>query len=132
MNEELRRDIVKHQMLSSHTCIEEVLYLKDGAFYNAAMARLYYACFHATSALLIANAFEAKTHSGVRTILGKEFVQTGKIAPELGRFYTKLFNKRQDGDYDNFIFFDENDLEELLPQAITFIETIEELISQKL
>ncbi|MCD8268877.1 MAG: HEPN domain-containing protein [Parabacteroides sp.] len=130
MNEELRQDIIHHQLYSARTCIQEVLYLKEGAFYNAAMARLYYACYHAASALLIANAFETKTHNGIRTILGKEFVQTGKISPELGRFYTKLFNKRQDGDYDNFIFFDEKDLDEFYPLAITFIETIEQLINK--
>ncbi|MFV0582683.1 MAG: HEPN domain-containing protein [Parabacteroides gordonii] len=131
MNEELRQDIVHHQMQSARTCMDEVLYLRQGDFFNAAMARLYYACFHAASALLIAYAFESKTHNGVRTILGKEFVQTGKISPELGRFYTKLFNKRQDGDYDNFIFFDDTDLEEFYPQAVIFIEAIEKIIQSR-
>lgn len=130
MNDELRQEIIRHQLHCSRTCIQEVLYLKEGSFYNAAMARLYYACFHAASALLIANEFETKTHNGIRTILGKEFVQTGKISPELGRFYTKLFNKRQDGDYDNFIFFDEKDLEEFYPQALIFIDAIERLINK--
>lgn len=128
MNEELRLQIVQHQLQSARTCIKEVLYLKEGAFYNAAMARLYYACFHAASALLISCSFETKTHNGIRAVIGKEFVQTGKLSPELGRFYTKLYNKRQDSDYDNFIFFEEADLDEFYPQALEFIEAIEKLI----
>ncbi len=92
------------------------------------MTRLYYACFHAASALLIANGLETKTHNGVRTVLGREFVQTGKLSPELGRFYTKMYNKRQDGDYDSFIFFEDKDVEEVVPYVKQFVEEIERIV----
>ncbi len=131
MNDELRCEIVRHQLQSAHTCIAEGLYLQTGGYYNAAMARLYYACFHAASALLIANGMETKTHNGVRTILGREFVQTGKFSPELGRFYTKMYNKRQDGDYDSFIFFEDKDVEEVLPYVKQFVEEVKKNIRIK-
>ncbi|WP_455622521.1 HEPN domain-containing protein [Parabacteroides sp.] len=128
MDDKLRSDIVGHRMRSARTCYDEALYLRKGRFYNAAMTRFYYACFHASSALLIANGIEVKTHNGIRQKLGQEFVQTGKLPSCLGRFYTNLFNKRQDGDYDDFIFFEDADLEEVQPQVAEFIACVQELI----
>ncbi|WP_455624748.1 HEPN domain-containing protein [Parabacteroides sp.] len=128
MDDELRLDIVMHRMRNARTCVREAVYLCEGQFFNAAMTRFYYACFHAASALLIANGIEVKTHNGVRLMLGREFVQTGKFPQSLGRFYTNLYNKRQDGDYDDFIFFEDEDLKEVQPQVDEFIARIEELI----
>lgn len=130
MDNELRLEIIGHRMRSARMCYEEALYLMEGQYYNASMTRFYYACFHASSALLIANGIEVKTHNGIRQMLGQEFVQTGKVPLHLGRFYTNLFNKRQDGDYDDFVFFDAADLEEVQPQVAEFIGCIEELIRE--
>ncbi|MBR7034543.1 MAG: HEPN domain-containing protein, partial [Bacteroidales bacterium] len=48
---------------------------------------MYYACFYAASALLIANEIQVKSHEGVRQQLGLHFVLTGKIPQEQGDFY---------------------------------------------
>lgn len=42
----------------------------------------------------MANFIETKFHDGVRQMLGKEFILTGKIPVELGRFYSVAFSKR--------------------------------------
>lgn len=132
VDDELRLEIVLHRKQSARTCLREAVYLREGQFYNASMTRFYYACYHVASALLIASGIEVKTHSGVRLMLGREFVQAGKLSPELGRFYTNLFNKRQDGDYDDFILFEDRDIEEVQPLAEIFVRSVERLIDETL
>jgi uncharacterized protein (UPF0332 family) len=41
-----------------------------------------------------------------------------------------MFNNRISGDYDDFITFDLEMIEELIPQAQLFIEVIEKLIEE--
>jgi len=43
-----------------------------------------------------------------------------------------MFNNRISGDYDDFITFDLEMVEELIPQAQLFIEAIEKLIEENL
>ena len=72
-------------------------------------------------------AIEVKSHDGVRLNLGKHVVMEGLLSPELGRFYSRLFSKRSTGDYDDFVNHTLETVNELLPQARLFIDT---LISQ--
>ena len=89
---------------------------------------MYYACFYAVSALLIKHNFNAVTHSGVRHLFGQHFIVTGKIPFELGKHYTKLFEKRQKSDYDDFVQIDIEMVKGLYPGSLDLIEAIEKII----
>jgi len=91
---------------------------------------MYYACYYAVSALLIHNGIETQTHAGVRQMLGLHFIRTGRLSQEQGRFYSTLFNDRHSGDYDDFIFFNQEITEGTYPQAMEFIRNIEKLIRE--
>lgn len=95
--------------------------------FNAAINRLYYACFYAVGALLAKNKITAHTHQGVKQMFGLHFVVTGKVSNEYACFYSQLFNDRVSGDYDDFLFFDEKMLQAIRPQAENFIACIESL-----
>lgn len=128
MEDELRYNIVNYRLTSARNALGEVISLSKDGYFNAAMSRMYYACFHAASALLINSGFIVRTHSGVRQVLGKEFVLTGLLPRELSKFYTKIFNKRQNSDYEDFVNYTSEDIEYLYPQAVALIDTIEKLI----
>ena len=72
----------------------------------------------------------AHTHNGVRHILSKEFVLPGLLPRELSKFYTDIFNKRQNSDYEDFVNYTSEDIDFLYPQAVSFIDAIEKLIKQ--
>lgn len=72
--------------------------------------------------------FTPNTHAGVKQLLGLHFVTTGKISRELGRYYTILFERRHSSDYDDFIFTDLEEINDLYPKAAEFISTIESII----
>ena len=63
-------------------------------------------------------------------MLGLHFVKTKILDNEYARFYAQMFNNRISGDYDDFITFDLDMLEELIPQAEKYIEVIETIINE--
>ena len=110
--------------------MEEIPYLRDQGYYNTAINRLYYACYYAAVALLTKHHISTGTHAGVKTMLGLHFVSKGKISKESGRAFTILFDSRQSGDYDDFVYITRKDIDELLPMAKRFIEEIDALLDQ--
>jgi uncharacterized protein (UPF0332 family) len=127
LTDEQRRDIVSYRMDNARKMLAEVESHRENGFYNTAVNRMYYACYYAATAKLISMGIEVKSHDGVRLNLGKHVVMAGHLSPELGRFYSRLFSKRSTGDYDDFITHTLATVDELLPQARQFIDT---LISQ--
>ena len=69
---------------------------------NAALNRLYYACFYTATALLFSKNIFTKTHTGVKQMLGLHFISTGQLSLTLGQFYSNIFRSRQGYDYDDF------------------------------
>jgi toxin-antitoxin system antitoxin component len=132
MTDEERNAIVRYRMDNASGTLREVLDHCESGYYNTAVNRIYYACYYAASALLIANGFAVKSHDGVRQMLGKEFVLTGKIPIELGKFYSIAFSKRSSGDYEDFVTHDRSTVENLYPQAERFVKLISILLSDYL
>ena len=130
LTDEQRVDIVRYRLENALNTLAEVSSHRENGFYNTAVNRMYYACYYAASALLIAHHIETKSHEGVRQQLGLNFVLTGKISQEQGRFYSRLFSKRTTGDYDDFITHTEVTVDELYPQAQSFVATIDNLLKK--
>ena len=128
LTDEQRVDIVKYRLENAFNTLSEVESHRKNGFYNTAVNRMYYACYYAARAILTAYHIEAKSHEGVRQQLGLNFVLTGKISEEQGRFYSRLFSKRTTGDYDDFINHTLETVDELYPQAHAFVNTIAELL----
>lgn len=129
MTDEQRNDIVNYRIENAVNTLQEVLNHSESGYYNTAVNRLYYACYYAATALLVANCIETKSHDGVRQMLEKEFILTGKIPVELGRFCSVAFCKRSAGDYEDFITHTRDTVMELYPQAENFVECVKELLS---
>lgn len=101
--------------------------MRSGNFYNAAINRLYYACFYAATGLLLAKGIEANTHNGVKTMLSFHFVRTGLLSLEHGSTFSNLFDKRHSGDYEDFAYCDAALVDYLRPRAEAFIKVVENL-----
>lgn len=82
-------------------------------------------CFIAVNGLLLSNNFSSSKHSGVRSLFNKEFVNKGLVDKKLGKFYSRIFEERQEGDYKDFIKFDNNIVRGWLESAEDFVEKIE-------
>lgn len=129
MNEDIRQDIVIYRMGKAHQLLHDVDILVENELWNSTINRMYYACFHAVSALLIKNGIEVKSHMGVRQAFGLHFVKTGKVSLEYGRIFSRIYDKRQSSDYDDFIEFTKEEVEKLYPQIKSFIQIINDLVN---
>jgi uncharacterized protein len=90
--------------------------------------RIYYAAFYAVSALLLERGLSFKKHTGVRAALHKNFIQTGEIDREWGRFYERIFEKRNEGDYLPFVFLNREETKIDLHACSEFLEVIRGLL----
>lgn len=78
--------------------------LKDGHLHSA-VNRQYYACFYIVSALLFAEGYASSKHSGIRALFNRHWIKTGRLPQDLSRIYRDQFQRRQRGDYDDFVHF---------------------------
>ncbi|MBX9782531.1 MAG: HEPN domain-containing protein [Chitinophagaceae bacterium] len=98
--------------------------LLNNGHYDAAVNRLYYACFYAVNAVLLTKDIKVKSHAGVKQVFGEFFIKPGIIHKNEGRFYSILFNYRQDSDYLDFAEVSKEFTEELTNEADTFVQVL--------
>jgi uncharacterized protein (UPF0332 family) len=118
---EWSKDLVLYRMLRAHETLEDARILANAGRWNACVNRLYYACFYAVSALLVRDGLSSSKHAGIRGLFNREYVKTGKVPKDLARIYNDLFERRQEGDYIDFVSFQES-------QVVPWISKAEELV----
>ncbi len=128
LSNEHREALVAYRLERAGKTLEEADYMRKGGFYNAAVNRLYYACYYAATALLAAHNIEANTHSGVKVMLSYHFVRTELLSLEHGATFSNLFDKRHSSDYDDFSYCDATLVDYLRPRAKDFIAAVEKLM----
>lgn len=130
LDAESRAAIVDYRLERAYETLKEADYNTEGGYYNAAVNRLYYACYYAASALLLKKEITVHTHSGVKTQLSLHFVRTGLLSMEHGATFSLLFEKRQASDYNDFAYCDLGTVKMLRPRAEAFIKEVEQLTRQ--
>lgn len=118
---EWSKDLVLYRMTRADETLEDARILAKAGRWNACVNRLYYACFYAVSALLVMDGLSSSKHAGIRSLFNRQYVKTGKIPKNLARIYNDLFERRQEGDYIDFVSFQE-------AQVLPWISKAEELI----
>ena len=84
-----------------------------------------------TGALLIAFNYTAQSHSGVIHLLGLYFIKPGKVSKEAGKIYSRLYEIRQTGDYDDLFQLEESDILPLIKPAEKYIEELKSFLNKK-
>ena len=130
LDEQSRKALVQYRIDRASETLKEAQVLAREGYYNAAANRLYYACFYSTLALLIANNINTSSHAGAKTMLGLHFVAKGLLSKEYGKIFSRLFEIRHSGDYDDFVYCDKVLIDEYMPKAQDFLNAIEDLIGK--
>ena len=118
LDDNTRAAVVEYRVEKSKEALREVEYLIDGGFYSSAVSRLYYACYYAVVALLVANKISTQSHAGIKTMLSYHFVRTNRLDKQLAKTFFELFDLRHSNDYDDFSLCDKETIEDLMPRAI--------------
>ena len=128
LDEQSRAELVKYRISRADEAIQEAQLMANDCHYNAAVNRLYYACFYAVQALLVKHGILSSTYAGVKTMLSLHFVSKGVIDVEYGKTFSRLFEIRHSGDYDDFVYCDKEMIDEYTPKAEAFVSKIKELL----
>lgn len=130
LDSETRAAMIAYRLERAHSTLGEADLLYSGGYFNAAVNRLYYACYYATIALLLSRHIEAFTHNGVKTQLSMHFVRDGRLSLEHSTTFGLLFDKRHSSDYGDFAYCDASLVDALRPKAEAFILAVEALTKE--
>jgi len=108
-------------------------------FYDWAITGCYYACYHASLALIITKGFSSKNHLATLYILIKEFYKKGLDSEDIQTlsnlldyqdvlFYVESKNKREDATYSTKMKFDKSEAEQLRVKAALFVSKIKMML----
>lgn len=128
---QLRRDIISYRIEKSHRSFEEANTISKLGYWNLTGNRLYYCVFHMASALLLDKGLSAKTHAGVIHLIGEKFIATGLLERTYGRLFSRLYELRQSGDYDDMYDATEEEVGPYFDKVSKFIADMEKLITFK-
>ena len=103
----------------------------NNGVWEMAANRLYYALFHAVSALLINDKHQVGTHRGAVNQFSLYYVKTGIFSKDEGRLYSNIQKLREDGDYNCYIDVEQKDVEGYIEPTRQLIEKIRKYIAEK-
>jgi len=96
--------------------------------YKSSANRSYYAIFNAMRACLALDSVDFKKHSAVISDFRVKFIKTKIMRPELSGVITKLFEVRNQCDYNDFYIVSKQDVAEQLESAKVFVKEVSELL----
>ena len=131
MTEETRT-LVRYRLSRAKEALEEAVLLLESDHTNTFVNRLYYACFYATSAVLLAKGLSATRHSGIRVLFHQHIVKPGLLSISQGQIYDKFFDSRQKGDYADLTHFEVTEVQPWLDEARAFVGDVEALVSEEI
>jgi len=127
---ELNGELVSYRLRRARETLADARILADAGRWNPCVNRLYYACFYAVSALLIQEGLSSTKHTGLRSLFNRHFVKTNKVPKDKARIFNDLFERRQEGDYVDFVSFEESQVLPWLPEAEAFVKNLADLIEK--
>ncbi|MBO4431743.1 MAG: HEPN domain-containing protein [Bacteroidaceae bacterium] len=131
LKEEDRKVLVTLELEKVDKTLAQLEVQLQGKLWEMAANRLYYALFHAVSALLICDHHEVGTHRGAVNKFSLFYVKTDIFTKEEGRLYSRLQQLREDGDYNCSIDVEQEEVEEKIEPTRQLIEKIKQYIADK-
>ena len=129
LNDEERKLLVEYEVEKAHKLIDQFPILENAELWDTLANRVYYAVFHAVTALLIKNGLHAGSHQGVSVLFNKHFVKENLVDEKYGRLLARLENMREKSDYTCLFETTKEEVVPMIPQAKEMITIIESLIN---
>ena len=125
------RTLIEYRLQRSCEALDEARIMAREGHWNTCVNRLYYACFYAANALLLARGLSSSKHGGVKALFNREWIRPGMVKLEHGRLYNHLFNARQEGDYVDLLRFGEDEVRPMIPLVDDFVSDVSDLVRKE-
>ena len=123
-----RNEIIKYRLEQAEDTIRDVDLLISYDRLPAAVNRIYYGIFYALLALSTKYSFETSKHAQLIGWFNKNFIHSEIFEERFGQIVNKSFNRRTKGDYDTFVDFDRENIEEMFHEMKDFIVVIRDFL----
>lgn len=131
LTEEERRIVVDLEIEKAWKIAGQTEELSKLGYWDNIANRLYYAVFHAVSALLIRDGHKVSTHKGAVLSFGQHYVKTGIMNIDDARLYSQLQTIREKSDYNCAYEVSEDEIAPKIEQTKLLISKIERFIERK-
>lgn len=128
----MNEDLIRYRREKSRETLEDAHLLFQAGRLFSTLNRIYYALFYEVMALLLTKDLSSAKHTGIRALFNEHFIRTGKVSVELGRFFSRMYDFRQKGDYADFVQFEKERMKEWLVTAEHFINGLDQVIEKEL
>ena len=128
LNDEERSVIVNLEIEKANNTYSDVLFFISEERWEAAANRLYYAVFHAVSALLIYDGHNIKSNRGIISMFGQHYVKTNLFTRQEGSLLSNLMIMRDNADYNCFYEADKEKIEPFIEPTGNLINKIKDYI----
>ncbi len=105
-------------------------HLFRGGFYEDAVSRAYYSMYFAAKALLLKRNITVKTHKGLLSKFGLEFVDEGVVEKYYGRALRIAEELREEADYSISREISKEEAESLIEDAEKFLDRIKRALNE--
>ncbi|MEW6011243.1 MAG: HEPN domain-containing protein [Euryarchaeota archaeon] len=110
---------------NAHEKLEAAKNLFENGFYNDSVSRAYYAMFFSAKALLFKKNIHPKTHRGLISQFGLEFVNKNEFKKELFDLLARAQEDIEEADYGLFSSIDQNEAKIIIEGAESFLNECE-------
>lgn len=122
MNEEIQLCLEK-----SDECLSDAQYLLNDSRMGGAVARAYYAMFHAATAVLLTKNIERTSHKAVISAFGEFVVKPSLTDKKFQRYFLETFELRQESDYLTTKKISGDQAKESLRRAVEFVNVCKDM-----
>ena len=129
LSDQERQTIVSMEIEKAKRTFADMEFCANDHKWEAAANRLYYALFHAVSALLVSGGHNVKSHRGTLSQFGQHYVRTGIFSREDGSLLSDLVIMRENADYNLFFEATAEKIAPYIEPARQLIDKIEKYIS---
>ena len=124
LSDEERKIVIGLETEKARKTFAEIEILRQAGLWDNIANRMYYAAFHAVSALLISNGHIVGTHQGAVIMLHQHYIKTGILEKKYGTLYSRLQTMREQSDYNCTYNATEEEITPLISLTGEFIEKI--------
>lgn len=126
LNSEERDIMVRLEYERALKLLKDADTLRSLEMWSTVANRLYYALFHAVSALLIHDERPVGSHKGANLRFGQYYVQTGIFSTEAGHLYTQMQALRERADYNILFEASQEDIQQVFEPVKQLVQQIGE------
>lgn len=129
MTDDHRSELIAYRLEQAESALRQARLLAEAGEWDGVVNRAYYSMFYAALATLLTRGLGSSKHSGVLSLLDREFVRPGAVRREMSAALRDAFNQRQKSDYGELNPVSESRAREILDNAGAFLNEMREVIA---